>query len=176
MLLVLIGAAFLGGIYTEVSITEFGAMNTLSSLVIGMTTMLSHIGVFSTTKAAYWREASTGINRLAYFLAADFAQWPIILVIPVMYLSVFYTLTTPQSSFGIQYGILLATVFCTSGAWLAVAQLLSVMLFRTRIAVICALFRVLMQKRASPWSHSRAGLHDLVPVQPEERPNVLCGD
>ena len=87
--------------------------------------MVSHLRVFGANRAAFWREASAGINRLAYFVAADVAQIPVMLAIPVAYLSIYHTLTSPRSSFGDQYAVMLATVFCCTGMSYAISLLCS---------------------------------------------------
>ena len=40
---------------------------------------------------------------------------PAIIITPIIYLSVFYTLTAPRSSFAVQYSIYWQQWFCTSG-------------------------------------------------------------
>lgn len=87
--------------------------------------MVSHLRVFGANRAAFWREASAGINRFAYFIAADIAQIPVMLATPMIYLSIYHTLTSPRSSFGDQYVVLLAVVFCCSGMSYMVSLLCS---------------------------------------------------
>lgn len=113
--LVIVGAIFLGAIYIDVPLAKVAGMQTLSSLVIGLTTMLSSLRVFGTDRPVFWREAATGVNRLAYFLAANLAQLPILVLTPLIYLSVLYTLLTPRSTFADHYSIVFLTVFATSG-------------------------------------------------------------
>ena len=42
------------------------------------------------------RESAAGVNRLSYFLAVNFAQLPILAIMPLVYLSLLYTLTSPR--------------------------------------------------------------------------------
>ncbi len=46
-----------------------------------------------------FRESAAGVNRVSYFLAVNFAQMPIMVVMPLVYLSLQYTLTSPRCKF-----------------------------------------------------------------------------
>lgn len=44
----------------------------------------------------FFRESAAGVNRVSYFFAVNFAQLPIIILMPLIYLSLQYTLTSPR--------------------------------------------------------------------------------
>ena len=92
-------------------------MNVMSGLAIGLTGMLAALRSLGTAeiRPVFWREAASGVNRLAYFLAVIVAHVPIIIVTPLVYLSLFYTFTAPRTSFSDYYLIVLMTYWCTYG-------------------------------------------------------------
>ena len=115
ILLVLLGGTFLGAIYMNVSLNKLQPMNTLASLVVGITTMLSALRVFGTNRAVFWREAASGINRPSYFLAENLAHLPQLLISPLVMLCSFYTLTSPRAPVALYYGVFVLVNLCVSG-------------------------------------------------------------
>ncbi|MCV5003230.1 hypothetical protein OFM39_26570, partial [Escherichia coli] len=69
----------------------------------------------------YWRESASGMSSLAYFLAKDTIDHFNTLVKPVVYLSTFYFLTNPRSTFAENYVILVCLVYCVTGIAYALA-------------------------------------------------------
>jgi hypothetical protein len=73
--LVFIGALFLAGSHmSDVTIRAYSELGTLSTIILGVTTLSFSVRVFGQWQTVYWREAACGINRFSYFLAANIAQ------------------------------------------------------------------------------------------------------
>ncbi|KAI3987297.1 hypothetical protein MKX01_003047 [Papaver californicum] len=70
---------------------------------------------FSHDKLIYWRESSSGMSSLAYFLSKDTVDHFNTLVKPVVYLSMFYFFNDPRSSFMDYYIVLVFLVYCVTG-------------------------------------------------------------
>ncbi|XP_031574039.1 ABC transporter G family member 28-like, partial [Actinia tenebrosa] len=94
--LVLLAGGMLGALRRNATLDKFFVLQTLSSLAIGLTAMLSSLRCFGNNRTTFWRESSTGINRLSYFLAVNIVQLPIIIITPMVYLSLLYPLVSPR--------------------------------------------------------------------------------
>uniref|UniRef100_A0A9I9DLG7 ABC transporter domain-containing protein n=1 Tax=Cucumis melo TaxID=3656 RepID=A0A9I9DLG7_CUCME len=71
----------------------------------------------------YWRESSSGMSSLAYFLAKDTVDHFNTVIKPLVYLSMFYSFTNPRSSFTDHYVVLLCLLYCVTGIAYALAIL-----------------------------------------------------
>ena len=89
----------------------------MTGLAVGLTGMVSALRPFGTvhTRPLFWRESAAGINRVAYFFAVMVGQIPAMLILPVFFLSLYYSLTAPRASFGSFYTIFLFTYWATFG-------------------------------------------------------------
>ena len=58
---------------TSVLLVSAGAMNTMSGLAVGLTTLLASLRPFGNERAVFWRESASGVNKFAYFLGAAFS-------------------------------------------------------------------------------------------------------
>jgi len=121
LFLVLIAGGILGGLYAEVSLEKTITMNTMSSLAIGLTSILASLRCFGNHRTTYWRESAAGVNRLAYFLAVNVCQIPIIVFAPLLYISLQYSLTWPRALFKHHYLAVLMAQFATSGIGYAIS-------------------------------------------------------
>ncbi|RZC76969.1 hypothetical protein C5167_001143 [Papaver somniferum] len=95
------------GLLAKVSDENFGAA--------GYTYTIAALRSFSTDKLIYWRESSSGMSSLAYFLSKDTVDHFNTLVKPVVYLSMFYFFNNPRSSFMDYYIVLVFLVYCVTG-------------------------------------------------------------
>lgn len=77
---------------------------------------------FSLEKLNYYRESSSGMSSLAYFLAKDTIDHFNTLIKPIVYLSMFYFFNNPRSSITSNYVILVSLVYCVTGIayWFAI--------------------------------------------------------
>ncbi|XP_048580438.1 putative white-brown complex homolog protein 30 [Nematostella vectensis] len=121
--LVLLAGGTLGALRREAPLDQFFVLQTLSSLAIGLTAMLSALRCFGNTRTTFWRESSTGINRLSYFLAVNVVQLPILVVTPMMYLSLLYPLVAPRGFLMYHYIATLAAQFACTGMGYAISTL-----------------------------------------------------
>ncbi|XP_062092993.1 ABC transporter G family member 24-like [Humulus lupulus] len=95
---------------------KFGAAAyTYTIIAVSLLCKIAALRSFSMDRLHYWRESSSGMSSLAYFLAKDTIDLFNTLVKPVVYLSTFYFLTNPRSSFGDNYTVLLSLVYCVTG-------------------------------------------------------------
>ncbi|KAG7032987.1 ABC transporter G family member 28 [Cucurbita argyrosperma subsp. argyrosperma] len=110
-LILLLAGACLGSI-SDVSDQSFALLGKIAAL-----------RTFSLDKLEYWRESSSGMSSLAYFLAKDTVDHFNTAIKPLMYLSMFYSFTNPRSSFTNHYVVLLCLLYCVTGIAYALAIL-----------------------------------------------------
>lgn len=72
-------------------------------------------------KLQYWRESAAGISSLAHFLSKDTVDHFNTIIKPVVYLSMFYFLSNPRSSFVSNYLVLVCLLYCVTGMAYALA-------------------------------------------------------
>lgn len=72
-------------------------------------------------KLQYWRESAAGISSLAHFLSKDTIDHFNTIIKPVVYLSMFYFLSNPRSSFVSNYVVLVCLLYCVTGMAYALA-------------------------------------------------------
>jgi len=94
---------------------QLNAMAMLISLSTGFTAITASLKCFGPERVVFWREASAGINKDAYFIGKNLAQLFNIGLAPVVFLSVFYALTSPRATFLTYYTILVLLQFCFVG-------------------------------------------------------------
>lgn len=83
--------------------------------VAALLVMIASLRTFSNDKLTFWRESASGINRVAYFLAKDVVDIFSVVIKPAIYLSMFYFLSNPRSSFVQNYIITMVFVYCVTG-------------------------------------------------------------
>lgn len=77
--------------------------------------MIAALRTFSLDKLHYWRERSSGMSSLAYFLAKDAVDNFNTIVKPIVYISMFYFFNNPRSSVTDNYFVLICLVYCVTG-------------------------------------------------------------
>ncbi|KAL3838307.1 hypothetical protein ACJIZ3_022898 [Penstemon smallii] len=114
-LILLIAGACLGSL-TKASDTTFGFVSyTYTIIAVSLLCKIAALRSFSLDKLQYWRESSSGISSLAYFVSKDTVDLFNVLIKPVVYLSMFYFFSNPRSSFACNYIVLLCLVYCVTG-------------------------------------------------------------
>ncbi|KAI3917103.1 hypothetical protein MKX01_003552 [Papaver californicum] len=114
-LILLLAGACLGSL-AKVSDENFGAAGyTYTIIAVSLLCKIAALRSFSTDKLIYWRESSSGMSSLAYFLSKDTVDHFNTLVKPVVYLSMFYFFNSPRSSFLDNYIVLVCLVYCVTG-------------------------------------------------------------
>ncbi|XP_046846445.1 ABC transporter G family member 28-like isoform X3 [Xenia sp. Carnegie-2017] len=121
--LVFFAGAVLGALYLEVTLEKFTGLTRMSGMAIGLTTMLASLRCFGNHRTTFWRESASGVNRFSYFLAVNFSQIPILLIMPLVYLSFLYTLTSPRSYLAAHYIAVFCAQFCCSGIGYAISTI-----------------------------------------------------
>ena len=99
----------------------------LTSLAIGLTTIISSTRCFGNERVVFWREAASGLNRGASFLGKNLSELPRLLFIPLFYLVIFQQMTSIESGYhGLsEYVVLLAAVWSVSGLGYCVSLFVS---------------------------------------------------
>ena len=89
----------------------------LTVLALSLTTSMAALRVFGNERTVYWREASNGDRKwtLAYFVGKNLSQLIQIALFPVIFLSVYYTVTTPRASLLMYYWVLLLMTWTATG-------------------------------------------------------------
>ncbi|XP_052173801.1 putative white-brown complex homolog protein 30 isoform X2 [Diospyros lotus] len=114
LILLLAGAAL--GTLAKVNDETFGALGyTYTVIAISLLCKIAALRSFSLDKIHYWRESASGMSTLAYFLSKDTIDHFNTLVKPLVYLSMFYFLSNPRSTFTDNYLVLLCLVYCVTG-------------------------------------------------------------
>ena len=90
-------------------------------LISALLCKVAALRTFSLDKLHYQRESGSGLSSLAYFLAKDTIDQFNIVIKPAVYLSMFYFLTNPRSSFADNYFVLFCLVYCVTGIGYAFA-------------------------------------------------------
>ncbi|KAL0907605.1 hypothetical protein M5K25_022024 [Dendrobium thyrsiflorum] len=104
------------GTLAKVNDESFGAAGyTYTIIAVSLLCKIGALRSFSPEKLHYWRERSSGMSSLAYFLSKDTIDHFNTLVKPIVYLSMFYFFNNPRSSILDNYIILVALVYCVTG-------------------------------------------------------------
>ncbi|RHN48500.1 putative xenobiotic-transporting ATPase [Medicago truncatula] len=120
-LLLLVAGAILGTL-TKVNDETFGSLGyTYTVISVSLLCKIAALRSFTTDKLQYWRESAAGISSLAHFLAKDTIDLFSTIIKPVVYLSMFYFLSNPRSTFGSNYIVLVCLVYCVTGMAYALA-------------------------------------------------------
>ncbi|KAI3933386.1 hypothetical protein MKW98_006745 [Papaver atlanticum] len=114
-LILFLAGACLGSL-AKVSDDNFGAAGfSYTIIAVSLLCKIAALRSFSADKLIYWRESSSGISSLAYFLSRDTVDHFNTLVKPVIYLSMFYFFNNPRSSFMDYYIVMVCLVYCVTG-------------------------------------------------------------
>ena len=120
-LLLLVAGAILGTL-TKVNDETFGSLGyTYTVISVSLLCKIAALRSFSLDKLQYWRESASGISSLAHFLSKDTIDLFSTITKPVVYLSMFFFLSNPRSSFGSNYIVLVCLVYCVTGVAYALA-------------------------------------------------------
>ncbi|KAL0476500.1 hypothetical protein AKO1_010739 [Acrasis kona] len=98
--------------------------NGMSMLAMALVSSMASLRVFGKEKAVFIRESESGLKVFSYFWAKDIATLPSVLIAPLVFLSVFYTLIKPRASFWEYYYAFLLVYwacyglgYCVSIVW-----------------------------------------------------------
>lgn len=120
-LILLLAGACLGSL-AKANDETFGAIGyTYTVIAVSLLCKIAALRSFSLEKLHYWRESSSGMSSLAYFLSKDTIDLFNTIIKPVVYLSTFYFFSNPRSSFADNYLILVCLVYCVTGIAYALA-------------------------------------------------------
>ncbi|KAK7262278.1 hypothetical protein RJT34_29844 [Clitoria ternatea] len=114
--LILLLAGLCLGTLAKVSDESFGVTGyTYTVIAVSLLSKIAALRSFSLDKLHYWRESSSGMSSLAYFLSKDTVDHFSTVIKPLVYLSMFYFFNNPRSSVTDNYVVLLCLVYCVTG-------------------------------------------------------------
>ncbi|XP_059306985.1 putative white-brown complex homolog protein 30 [Lycium ferocissimum] len=114
-LILLVAGACLGILSNQKGDT-FGYYGYMYSVIaVSLLCKIAALRSFSLDKLEYWRERESGMSSLAYFLSKDTIDHFNTLIKPLVFLSMFYFLNSPRSTFGDNYLVFLCLVYCVTG-------------------------------------------------------------
>ncbi|XP_022998839.1 ABC transporter G family member 28 [Cucurbita maxima] len=120
--LILLLAGICLGTLAKVSDESFGSLGyTYTVIAVSLLCKITALRSFSLDKLHYWRESSSGMSSLAYFLAKDTIDLFNAVIKPMVYLSMFYFFNNPRSSITDNYIVLFCLVYCVTGIAYALA-------------------------------------------------------
>ncbi|XP_057534010.1 ABC transporter G family member 28-like [Amaranthus tricolor] len=144
-LILLLAGACLGYLATK-SDETFGALGyNYTVIAVSLLCKISALRSFTLDRLQYWRESSSGMSSLAYFMAKDTTDLFNILFKPLVYLSVFFFQSNPRSTFMANYIVLVCLVYCVTG----VAYGLAILLETGPAQLWCVLLPVVLSLIAS---------------------------
>ncbi|CAK9171626.1 unnamed protein product [Ilex paraguariensis] len=120
-----------------------GTLSKVNDDPFGATALLCKIAAlrsFSLDKLHHWRESSSGMSSLAYFLSKDTIDHFNTIVKPLVYLFMFYFLTNPRSTFMDNYIVLLCLIYCVTG----IAYVFAIFLEPSPAQLWCVLLPVVL--------------------------------
>ncbi|KAK4578745.1 hypothetical protein RGQ29_028719 [Quercus rubra] len=132
-LILLLAGACLGSLI-KVNDQNFGEDAYIYTIIaVSLLCKVAALRTFSLDKLHYWRESSSGMSSLAYFLSKDTVDHFNTAIKPAVYLSMFYFFTNPRSSLADNYLVLFCLVYCVTGTAYAFA-----IIFESGIAQLCS--------------------------------------
>jgi hypothetical protein len=84
-------------------------------MAIGLAAVTRSIRTFYPERVVYWREASSGANKLSYFLAKNLADLETTAVCTLVFLCFFFMVTSPSGGFGEYYLLIFLYECCLFG-------------------------------------------------------------
>lgn len=125
--LIFVSGCLLGMSQHNSELAQLPVSGALTSLAIGLTTIISSTRCFGNERVVFWRESASGLNRWAYFIGKNLSEIPRLLFIPLFYLVIFQQMTSIETGYhGLsEYMVLLAAVWSVSGLGYCVSLLVS---------------------------------------------------
>jgi len=103
----------------------YNVTDTIYNVVaIGLMTTVSNLRTFGPEQPVFWREASSGMNRLSFFVAKDMVDHFGTVVKPALYMAMYYAFAQPRMDWTTAYLVTVAITYCCTG----IAYLLSLTL------------------------------------------------
>nr|XP_016452319.1 PREDICTED: putative white-brown complex homolog protein 30 [Nicotiana tabacum] len=114
--LILLVAGGCLGILSNQKGDTFGYYGYMYSVIaVSLLCKIAALRSFSLDRLEYWRERESGMSSLAYFMSKDTIDHFNTLIKPLVFLSMFYFLNSPRSSFADNYLVFLCLVYCVTG-------------------------------------------------------------
>lgn len=105
----------IGVVFHNTNIQQLSASNNFTSMAVGFTTIQSSLKLFGNERVVFWREASAGSSRTAYFLGKNLCDLPRLLLVPAFYLALFLGFSGVHDNNKVRYWALFMGVWATSG-------------------------------------------------------------
>ena len=106
-------AGFVVGLASDSSqIAKVPTTAFLIGLTMSLTGTVSSLRLFGAERAVFWREASVGLNRFAYYFGSTAASAIWIVLYPLFYLLLFWPFALPRGHPMEYFLVLLNVMFC----------------------------------------------------------------
>ncbi|KAL0480512.1 ABCG28 [Acrasis kona] len=127
-----------------------GGQNGSSMLALVLVATMASLRVFGKEKAVFIREGESGLNVFSYFWAKDIAALPGIIVSPLIFMSLFYTVVQPHATFIEYYGYFFLVYWASYGLGYCIS-----ILYKPHIAQLAAVVHIFILNIISgavmPW-------------------------
>lgn len=96
-------------------VDNISLISIISILGLAVVAIQSSEKIFGVDKEIYERHVERGGNKLAYFLAKLTSHFPSTIILPSIYMVIWYLFATPRQNFFVWYGIFILIYYCFSG-------------------------------------------------------------
>ncbi|VFQ96993.1 unnamed protein product [Cuscuta campestris] len=152
-LILLVAGACLGTL-SKTKGDTFGYYGYMYSVIaVSLLCKIAALRSFTSDKLEYWRERSSGISSLAYFLSKDCLDLFNTIIKPLVFLSMFYFFNNPRSTFWENYVVFLCLVYCVTG----IAYVFAVCFQPGPAQLWCVLFPVVLTLIANQDADDKVG-------------------
>jgi len=105
----------------KATIMKFAVSTTYNVVAVGLMTGVGGVGTFTRSSLLFQREASSGLNKLAYFTALDVFDLGGLIIKCAVYLAAWYAFASPRAVVWQMYAVTLAIAYCCTGMayWLS---------------------------------------------------------
>jgi len=111
LFLMMLASTVVGFMFRASNIIDIARADYTVVLSVSIVAMQQSLRLFGTERVVFWRECSSGLNIGAYFLGKTLASLIYLIVLPLVYLLMFYGFNAPRSKLGWFYFVLLVGYF-----------------------------------------------------------------
>jgi ABC-type multidrug transport system ATPase subunit len=122
------------------SLSRWSPMSAMSSLAMGVAGAVVALRFLSSEQTVIWREASAGLNELAFFLSVLTLELPRLALYPLTFCAIYYHILLPRTGFFTTYVVYLAVFYSTA----AIGMLVSVLFHRSKALLAAVMIPLLI--------------------------------
>lgn len=102
----------------------FPHMAIMTAIGLALPAAMAALRVFGPERVVFWRESSAGSNTFSYFVGKDLAQYPSLILLPLLFAGVFATFWSPRGSFVMLWILFMLVWWVASGIGYVISVLL----------------------------------------------------